>query len=586
VAILQQLDHPHIVRAIETFDYRHRLYICLELCNGGDLYTREPYTEQQAQSITKSLFSAVSYLHSRDIIHRDLKFENIMFVNNRTWDIKLIDFGLSQKFAANELLHDQVGTVYTMAPELLAGDYTSQADVWSLGVISFMLLSSSMPFYGKTRVQVIKRIIKAKYRFSARRWHTITQAAMDFCAACLTRDPDVRPTANQAQNLPWLTLELPPSTPPPTPAAAGATQEPSEDPHKSLTMSEGTAMTNDSSILSTSQNQLSTELPPSMAQELDQMDQIQSSILAFSEYSRLKKLALLIVAYKSTTEEIGFLRKMFEKFDTEKDGEITQDEFQRVLSGHYDYTVQELQTMFQGIDVDGTGSVHYSEFLAATLEAHGMLDEERLAEAFDRLDSDDSGYITLSDLKDFLGEEVPEKYLNDVIDEVDIEGDHRISYREFMAQWSNEDDDRMSEVRSEVASRHLTPTPSFVSSISDSYHGSTDGEEDAISNLEAKLNNMMHVYDAESDKNRTATSDEKKQAGTAREGANNGRSNGPKSPIVMKNSNVLEATTKDAMEAGKCFRSLHVMSTRPMAKIWTQKELGTRGWSPTLDRHG
>ena len=80
VAILKLLDHPNIVRAIETFEHKDRLFIALELCNGGDLYTRDPYTEAEASRITASICSAVSYLHSRGIIHRDLKFENIMFV--------------------------------------------------------------------------------------------------------------------------------------------------------------------------------------------------------------------------------------------------------------------------------------------------------------------------------------------------------------------------------------------------------------------------------------------------------------------------------------------------------------------------
>jgi len=298
-------------------------------------------------------------------------------------------------------------------------------------------------------------------------------------------------------------------------------------------------------ISSSEEINLSTELPPSMAQELDQMDRIQSSILAFSEYAKLKKLALLIVAYKSTTEEIGFLRAMFEKFDTEKDGEITEDEFQRVLSTHYDYTVEELASMFSGIDVDGTGSVHYSEFLAATLEANGMLDEERLAEAFDRLDSDDSGYITLADLRDFLGDTVPDKYLNDVIDEVDIEGDHRISYREFMAQWSTEDDDRLSEVRSEVASRHLTPTPSFVSSISDSYHGSTT-DDDAAPN-DAGTGDQ-HVYDDVATATTSSGNADKKPAVAP----------APLPPATK------DPIMKDAMESANCFRALHAQSVRPM----------------------
>lgn len=112
VEILKQLDHPNIVRAIETFDYKGRLFLLLELCQGGDLYTRDPYSEQDAKKIVNCMLSAVSYLHSKGIVHRDLKFENICFSDKSDdAEVRIIDFGLSQKFASNEHLHDAVGTV-------------------------------------------------------------------------------------------------------------------------------------------------------------------------------------------------------------------------------------------------------------------------------------------------------------------------------------------------------------------------------------------------------------------------------------------------------------------------------------------
>lgn len=111
--ILKGLDHPNIVRALETFDFQGRLYIVMELCGGRDLYSRDPYSEDEARTIMVGLNQAVSYLHSKGIVHRDLKYENIMFTDNtRNAEVKLIDFGLSQKFASGEHLHDTVGTVY------------------------------------------------------------------------------------------------------------------------------------------------------------------------------------------------------------------------------------------------------------------------------------------------------------------------------------------------------------------------------------------------------------------------------------------------------------------------------------------
>lgn len=106
IAILQSLDHPNIVRAIETFDYSNQLFLLLELCNGGDLYARDPYTEEQAHGIVHSILDAIGYMHSRAITHRDLKYENIMFASPTSNSVKIIDFGLSKKYAPEQHMHD------------------------------------------------------------------------------------------------------------------------------------------------------------------------------------------------------------------------------------------------------------------------------------------------------------------------------------------------------------------------------------------------------------------------------------------------------------------------------------------------
>lgn len=152
-----------------------------------------------------------------------------------------------------------------------------------------------------------------------------------FVKRCLTYDPNQRPTAEEALKLAWMQKDY-------------------------------------------------EELTP----ELDKMDMVQAALLSFATYGTLKKLALMVIAHKSTSEEIGFLRKLFTKYDRLKNGVITFPEFRDALV-EYNYSEEELEIMFRGIDVDGTGEVEYSEFLAATIEAHGAIDEERLAEAFDRI---------------------------------------------------------------------------------------------------------------------------------------------------------------------------------------------------------
>lgn len=205
ISILKQLDHPHIVRAMETFEHRNQIFIVMELCSGGDLYSRDPYTEEDAARILSSVLSALSYMHSRAIVHRDLKYENILFVSDSSKaEIKLIDFGLSKVYGDNAQLTEGVGTIYTMAPEVLKGSYTTKADVWSVGVIAYMLLSSQMPFYGRKRRHIVEQILNCQFDFRGRRWKRISNPAKAFIEDLLVLDPEERSDAQSAQSSSWL----------------------------------------------------------------------------------------------------------------------------------------------------------------------------------------------------------------------------------------------------------------------------------------------------------------------------------------------------------------------------------------------
>jgi calcium-dependent protein kinase len=205
-----------------------------------------------------------------------------------------------------------------MAPEVLMGDYDQKVDLWSIGVIAFMLLSSSLPFYGKTRKHVIRGIMTGKFAFKGRRWTKVSDVAMSFVEQLLVLDPENRPSAEEALKMSWFQ------------AAFDETR---------------------------------------LASEVE-LDQVQATMQVFAEYGRLKKLALLVIAYKSTDDEIGFLRKVFRKFDNFKNGEISLEEFKIALVD-YKYTQEELEKLFAALDLDRTGSIHYSEFLG---ECKGSLD--------------------------------------------------------------------------------------------------------------------------------------------------------------------------------------------------------------------
>lgn len=173
---------------------------------------------------------------------------------------------------------------------------------------------------------------------------------------------------------------------------------------------------------------------------------------------------------------------MFEKYDRMKNGVISLSEFKDTLSDHYEYSDEELERMFNGIDIDGTGTVHYCEFLAATLESQGAIDEERIAEAFDRIDSDDTGYISVQNLRDFLGEDLPTDYLEDIIEEADMNSDHKISYEEFLELWTGETDSMLAAASMKVKLRREL-YGSRQNSMDSQYDSTRGGLSSTVSSL-------------------------------------------------------------------------------------------------------
>jgi serine/threonine protein kinase len=280
IAILKDLDHPNIVRAIETFEWKGAISIVMEVCSGGDLYSRDPYSEEEANRIIRSVLSAISYMHSRNVAHRDLKYENILFVSKYTSEVKLIDFGLSRVYQDTAHLTDIAGTIYTMAPEVLQGFHTEKADLWSIGVLAYMLLVSSLPFYGRDRDSIITKIFRNKPSFREKRWNDVSKEAKLFINRLLVSDPDRRIDAETALKSPWITMYT-------EHASASSTDD----------------VTSEQRAL------------------------VREAILRYAEYPKLKKMALMVVAHKSNSDEIGMLKKVFKQYDTRHDGSIWFGDF-------------------------------------------------------------------------------------------------------------------------------------------------------------------------------------------------------------------------------------------------------------------
>jgi calcium-dependent protein kinase len=361
VFIMCQLDHPNIVRLEEVYESETEIYLIQELCVGGDLFDRLDeqsdfhYTEAACAKLVKQIISSVRYLHSKNIIHRDLKLENFLFSSaDADSELRMIDFGLSKHFTYDgEIQHECVGTPYAVAPEVIRAKYDEKVDVWSIGVISFLLLCGETPFGGvdgENLTYVRQNILKGEVKFEPQDvWEHVSHSGKAFVKRLLDRDPAQRPTAKNAQTDPWLL------TYGKRDSSAG---------HKMLS--------------------------PKLAQ----------SLLEFKEYSDMRKVLCEVLSFTLLPEQIADLRKEFELVDTDGDGEISFSALRQVLTQNAEagalgaLTEDEVSDVFNALRVRKSETkIRWHEFIAAGLSQCNF-DERNLKLAFDRLDYDRKGCVS------------------------------------------------------------------------------------------------------------------------------------------------------------------------------------------------
>jgi len=209
VEILKRAKHPNIVQLIDEFETPQKLYLVMELVTGGELFDKlvekGQYNEAEASSIVRKICSAIAYLHSVGIAHRDLKPENLLLHSGNDTEVKLSDFGLSKLFGEEQVMKTACGTPYYVAPEVLgAAGYDKEVDLWSIGVITYLLLCGYPPFYGESLPEVFEQILKGHFEFNAPYWDNISAEAKDFIKKLLMVDPDKRLTAENALQHPWI----------------------------------------------------------------------------------------------------------------------------------------------------------------------------------------------------------------------------------------------------------------------------------------------------------------------------------------------------------------------------------------------
>ncbi|KAI0507789.1 hypothetical protein KFK09_013917 [Dendrobium nobile] len=378
-------EHPHVVRIKGTYEDTLFVHLVMELCGGGELFDRiiqkGHYSERKAVQLIKTMAGVVEACHSLGVMHRDLKPENFLFSStDEDAPLKATDFGLSAFYKPGEMFSDLVGSPYYVAPEVLLKNYGPEADIWSVGVILYILLSGVPPFWAETEAGIFKQILEEPLDFESEPWPSISDSAKELIKNMLNRDPKLRFTAHQVLCHPWIVDDT-------------------VAPDRPL----------DSAVV--------------------------SRLKHFSAMNKLKKMALRVIAERLSEEEIGGLKELFKMIDTDNSGTITFDELKDGLRRvGAELTEHEIQALMDAADIDNSGTIDYGEFLAATLHLNKLEREENLVSAFSYFDKDGSGYITIDELsqacKDFG---LIDAHLDEMIKEIDQNNDGQIDYAEFVA---------------------------------------------------------------------------------------------------------------------------------------------------------
>ncbi|KAG8459848.1 hypothetical protein KFE25_014411 [Diacronema lutheri] len=215
VAIMERIDHKNVVKLYEVFDESAKINLVMELVTGGELFdrivARGSYTEADAAECVRQICDALAYMHANDICHRDLKPENILYASPADdAAIKLADFGLAKVVSEKAIMQTACGTPGYVAPEILQNTgFGIEVDMWSVGVILYILLCGFPPFYEEELPRLFATIMAGRYDFPSPWWDTVSADAKDLVNKLLVVDPKKRLTAEQVLKHPWIVSSAP-----------------------------------------------------------------------------------------------------------------------------------------------------------------------------------------------------------------------------------------------------------------------------------------------------------------------------------------------------------------------------------------
>ena len=380
VEIISHLEHPYIIKFYETFHDNVYFHIITELCRGNNLYERLKKTkgkmkEEHVRIIIMKILHAVNYCHSFGVVHRDLKPENIVFESpnneeedeeeqeDNNFNIKIIDFGLSILKNKSEKLHTILGTPYYMAPEVLKGEYNEKCDIWSIGAITYYLLSGNEPFKGETSNKIFAKILFTEPDYNPEKFKNVSQIAIDFIKKCFVKDPDKRLNAQEGLKHPWF-----------------------EPLFKKI-------------------------YAPKFVD-----DNLLYNISTMKKYSQLKRLIMRYMVYNMGHTELNVYKRAFLAFDKYNNGFITPDELKKLFNIYHKPLTEEQIKNIMSISDENNNYLTYNEFIICCLRIRDFLSPEKLFDAFLFFDIDNNKIIDANDINLTLL-----RWGKDVMDKNDVE---------------------------------------------------------------------------------------------------------------------------------------------------------------------
>ncbi len=389
IDILSTVDHPNIIRYYETYTDSRYFHIVMEYLSGGDLLTgisrKKNYGEKEIAIIIHKLLSAISHIHSLGIVHRDLKPDNILYENTTLdSDIKIIDFGVSRQiFKNNDDLNSIVGTPYFVAPEVLSGKYDKKVDIWSVGIIMYVLMTGKPPFNAKSREELFEKIKTKDLPFPQKRDKSFySSAGVSFLTLLTKKDPTQRPQASQLLSNIWFNI-----------------------------IKEKDAYTIEKEIL--------------------------DNMKSFTLPNLFQRTLLKLIVKELNSSQIQELKQAFTKLDKDNTGYLDSNKLEQAFHNlELPISKDEIQDIMENCNLNygNSNRVNYTSFIAASIDKKELFSTPILREVFKHLDTNESGFLTREGIiKAFerTGKKKKEDIIIKMFEEVGLDKSSRINFEEF-----------------------------------------------------------------------------------------------------------------------------------------------------------